>query len=70
MHENGMVFIIKEYKILYESVKYYKKHLEVQSEIESDDDKQLLIDEKIQDAEGVMTALLVSARRNYGIEIE
>jgi len=63
-------YLIKEYRAIYAALILYKHDLEVKSELEQDEDKQLVIDEEIECVDGILRSMMLGARRQYGIELE
>ena len=62
-----MKFIVSEYRILNEALKFYEERLEKLSAMSTDEDKELEYDEKLQDIEGLINALKISAKNDYDI---
>jgi hypothetical protein len=67
MSAKGMKFIVSEYRILNEALKFYEERLEKLSAMSTDEDKELEYDEKLQDIEGLINALKISAKNDYDI---
>jgi len=70
MAAKGLNLIISEYRIINEALKYYEKHLEKLSSMTSDEDQELVYDEKRQDIEGLLKAIKTLAKNHYGLELE
>ncbi|MCW8126458.1 hypothetical protein [Microbulbifer halophilus] len=70
MPSKGFHPIVSEYHILWEALKHYEDRLEKLSSMETDEDKQLTYDEKLQDLEGVLNSLKVAAKEDYGMDLE
>jgi hypothetical protein len=69
MPNKGIRPIVSEYHILWEALKSYEEKLEKMSELETDEDQELIYDEKLQDIEGVLNSVKISAKDDYGLEL-
>jgi len=69
MSDKGIRPIVSEYHILWEALKSYEEKLEKMSELEADEDQELIYDEKLQDIEGVLNSIKISAKDDYGLEL-
>lgn len=70
MSVNGLRPIVSEYHILWEALKHYEGRLEKLSSMETDEDKQLAYDEKLQDLQGVINSVKIAAKNDYRVELE
>lgn len=70
MSDNGIRPIVSEYNLLWEALKHYETRLEKLSSMATDEDQQLKYDEKIQDIEGILSALKIAAKKDYQLELE
>ena len=70
MSDNGLKPIVSEYNLLWEALKYYEGRLEKLSSMETDEDKQLIYDEKLQDIEGLVKSIKISAMNDYQLELK
>lgn len=70
MSANGFKPIVSEYRILWEALKHYEGRLEKLSSMETDEDKQLAYDEKLQDLQGTLDSIKIAAKNDYRIDLE
>ncbi|MCF6257099.1 MAG: hypothetical protein L3K25_12510 [Gammaproteobacteria bacterium] len=70
MSAKGLNLIISEYHIINEALKHYEKHLEKLSSMTTDEDQELIYDEKLQDIEGLLNSIKMSAKNHYGLDLE
>lgn len=69
MSAKGIRPILSEYHLLWEALKYYEERLEKLSAMETDEDRQLAYDEKLQDLEGMLKALKIAAQEDYQLDL-
>jgi hypothetical protein len=69
MSAKGIQPIVSEYHVLWEALKHYKERLEKMAAMTTDEDQQLKYDEKVQDIDGVLSALKLAAKGDYGLEL-
>lgn len=70
MSSKGFSPIISEYHILWEALKHYESRLEKLSSMETDEDKQLTYDEKLQDLDSVLNSIKAAAKSDFDLEFE
>lgn len=70
MSAKGIQPIVSEYHILWEALKHYEEKLEKMSSMSTDEDQQLKYDEKLQDIEGLLKSLKISAMTDYQLKLE
>ncbi len=70
MSVKGINLIVSEYNLLWEALKHYEDRLEKLSSMSTDEDQQLKYDEKIQDIEGIMNSIKISAKNDYQLILE
>ncbi|WP_308365718.1 MULTISPECIES: hypothetical protein [unclassified Microbulbifer] len=70
MPSKGFRPIVSEYHILWEALKHYENRLEKLSSMETDEDKQLSYDEKLQDLEGVLNSIKIAAKEDFQLDLE
>jgi len=70
MSAKGIQPIVSEYHILWEALKHYEERLEKMSSMSTDEDQQLKYDEKLQDIEGLLKSLKISAMTDYQLKLE
>ncbi|MBB3063706.1 hypothetical protein [Microbulbifer rhizosphaerae] len=70
MSSKGFRPIVSEYHILWEALKHYENRLEKLSSMETDEDKQLSYDEKLQDLEGVLNSIKIAAKEDFQLDLE
>ncbi|MEX0730592.1 MAG: hypothetical protein WED00_09255 [Aquisalimonadaceae bacterium] len=70
MSAKGIHPSVSEYRLLWEALKHYEERLEKLSSMETDEDRQLAYDEKLQDLEGVLKSLKVAAKEDYQLDLE
>ena len=70
MSAKGIQPIVSEYHILWEALKHYEERLEKLSSMSTDEDQQLRYDEKLQDIEGLLKSLRISAMSDYQLILE
>ncbi len=70
MSDKGIRPIVSEYHILWEALKHYEAKLDKMSSMTIDEDQELIYDEKLQDLEGVLNSLKISAKDDYGLELK
>ncbi|WP_444935241.1 hypothetical protein ACJJIW_11725 [Microbulbifer sp. JMSA004] len=69
MSDRGINPIISEYNILWEALKHYEERLEKMSEMTTDEDQELVFDEKLQDIEGILNSIKFAAKRDYDLNL-
>lgn len=69
MQGKGLDLIVSEYNILWEALKHYEERLEKLSAMTTDEDQELVYDEKLQDIEGLLTSIQVSAKNDYNLKL-
>ena len=70
MSAKGIHPIVSEYNILWEALKHYEDRLEKLSSMETDEDKQLAYDEKLQDLEGLLNSIKAAAQEDYQLSLK
>jgi len=70
MQNKGIHPIVSEYHILWEALKSYQAHLENLSAASTDEDQQLVYDEKIQDIDGLLNSIQIAAKSDYELNLE
>jgi len=70
MQNKGIRPIVSEYHVLWETLKSYKARLENLSAASTDEDQQLVYDEKIQDVDGLLNSIQIAAKSDYGLNLE
>ncbi len=70
MSAKELNLIVSEYHIINEALKHYEKHLEKLSSMTTDEDQELIYDEKLQDIEGLLNAIKMSAKNHYDLDLE
>jgi hypothetical protein len=70
MSDKGIRPIISEYHILWEALKSYEEKLDKMSSMTTDEDQELIYDEKLQDIEGVLNSLKYAAETDYGLKLK
>lgn len=70
MSAKGIHLIVSEYNLLWEALRHYEGRLEQLSAMETDEDKQLAYDEKLQDLEGLLNSIKASAQEDYQLNLE
>ena len=70
MSAKGMKLIVSEYHILWEALKHYEERLEKLSSMETNEDKQLAYDEKLEDIDGLLKSVKASAKSDYELEFK
>ena len=70
MLDKGINPIVSEYHILWEALKSYEAKLDKMSAMTTDEDQELIYDEKLQDIEGILNALQISAKNDFGLELK
>ena len=68
MQGKGLDLIVSEYNILWEALKHYEERLEKLSAMTTDEDQELVYHEKLQDIEGLLTSIQVSAKNDYNLK--
>jgi len=68
MSDKGLQPIISEYRILWEALKNYETKLEKMSTMTTDEDQELIYDEKLQDVEDALKSIEFSAKRDFDLE--
>ena len=69
MPAKGMKFIVSEYHIIHEALKHYEERLDKLSSMTTDEDQEVMYDEKLQDIEGVLKALKVCAKNESDLDL-
>jgi len=69
MQDKGLNPIVSEYNILWEALKYYEKRLEKMSSMTTDEDQELVYDEKLQDLEGILKSIQLAAKSDYDLDL-
>jgi 2-C-methyl-D-erythritol 4-phosphate cytidylyltransferase len=69
MPAKGMKLIVSEYNILHEALKCYEERLDKLSSMTTDEDQEAMYDEKLQDIEGIIKALKISAKNDFNLEL-
>lgn len=72
MSAKGLRPIVSEYHILWEALKSYEEKLEKlekMSSMSTDEDQQLKYDEKLQDIDGLLKSLQLSAMNDYELKL-
>jgi hypothetical protein len=62
-------FIIKEYRLLWQSLRHYEAHLEKLSATCEDEDQRVDYEEDLQNIEGMKRAIAQAAKAEYDIEL-
>ncbi len=70
MSAKGLNFIVSEYHIINEALKHYEKYLEKLSSMTTDEDQELIYDEKLQDIEGLLNSIKILAKNHYNLNLE
>lgn len=70
MLDKGIKPIVSEYHILWEALKNYEEKLDKMSSMTTDEDQELIYDEKLQDIEGILNSLQISAKNDFGLELK
>ncbi|ALV07508.1 hypothetical protein [Roseateles depolymerans] len=66
----AMNFLIGEYRVLWEALKRYQTELAVLSDSATDEDAQLLADDKLQKIEDMLLGIAVAAKSDWEIDLE
>lgn len=69
MPAKGLQPIVSEYHVLWEALKLYKEKLEKMSSMTTDEDQQLRYDEKLQDIDGLLKSIKISAMTDYELKL-
>lgn len=69
-NDGGMHFTLAECRALWAAISVRLDHLSRSAVAEEDEDKQLALDEEVQDLDGIKKGLMTYARSAYGWEIE
>ena len=69
MPAKGIQPIVSEYNVMWEALKHYKERLERMASMATDEDQQLKYDEKVQDIDGILSALRVAAKSDHDLEL-
>lgn len=69
MQDKGLNPIVSEYNILWEALKHYEKRLDKMSSMTTDEDQELIYDEKLQDIEGLLNSIKLAAKTDYDLDL-
>lgn len=64
-----MKLIVSEYHIIHEALKCYEERLDKLSSMTTDEDQEVIYDEKLQDIEGMIKALKIAAKNDFDLEL-
>ena len=70
MSGNGLHSTVSEYHILWEALINCESRLGKYSSMSTDDDKQLVYNEKLQDIEGIKNSLAIAEQRDFYLELK
>jgi len=70
MQNGKLQFIIKEYRLLWQSLLHYEVHLEKMSSTCDDDDQRVDYEEDLQNIEGMKRAIAHAAKADFDIELK
>lgn len=70
MSAKGIQPIVSEYHILWEALKHYEERLQKLSSMSTDEDQQLIYDEKLQDIDGLLKSVKIAAKRDYELKLD
>jgi 2-C-methyl-D-erythritol 4-phosphate cytidylyltransferase len=70
MSDKGITPIVSEYNILWEALHHYKSRLEKLSSMTTDEDQEIMYDEKIQDLEGLLNSIKLSAKKDFDLMLK
>lgn len=69
MQAKGMKLIVSEYHIIHEALKCYEERLDKLSSMTTDEDQEVMYDEKLQDIDGVIKALKIAAKNDFNLDL-
>ncbi|TMO47935.1 hypothetical protein CWC24_05930 [Pseudoalteromonas ruthenica] len=58
-----------QYHIIHEALKCYEERLDKLSSMTTDEDQEVIYDEKLQDIEGMIKALKIAAKNDFDLEL-
>ncbi|KJY95673.1 hypothetical protein [Pseudoalteromonas ruthenica] len=64
-----MKLIVSEYHIIHEALKCYEERSDKLSSMTTDEDQEVIYDEKLQDIEGMIKALKIAAKNDFDLEL-
>ena len=62
-------FVIGEYRLLWEALKRHQSELERESAATEDEDKQLLVDDKLQKLDDMLRVIAIAAEADWDIDV-
>ena len=64
-----MKLIVSEYHIIHEALKCYEERLDKLSSMTTDEDQEVIYDEKLQDIDGMIKTLKIAAKNDFDLEL-
>jgi len=69
MQDKDLNLIVSEYNILWEALKHYRERLDKMSSMTTNEDQEISYDEKIQDIDGLLESIRISAKNKYDLDL-
>lgn len=70
MQNGKLQFIIKEYRLLWQSLLHYEAHLEKMSSTCDDDDQRVDYEEDLQNIEGMKRSIALAAKADFDLDLK